>query len=147
MDARNTEFLGLIDRAVAAAGADASQGPKLLAALQSLRGQIESGSLAPSDWPGTWPTRPDRWTRRCFRRWGIWSVFTKSATRSRREVVHPVLGCRSSITAESPLASETAKGTIWMGPPDCDHPDCGQKNDFWPSLTASGWQRERTGLA
>jgi hypothetical protein len=48
MDARNTEFLGLIDRAVAAAGADASQGPKLLAALQSLRGQIESGSLEPS---------------------------------------------------------------------------------------------------
>ncbi len=48
MDARITEFLGLIDRAVAAAGADASQGPKLLSALQSLRGQIEAGSLEPS---------------------------------------------------------------------------------------------------
>lgn len=48
MDARNTEFLGLIDRAAAAAGSDASQGPKVLAALQSLRSQIESGSLEPS---------------------------------------------------------------------------------------------------
>jgi hypothetical protein len=48
MDARNTEFLGLIDRAVAAAGAEAGQGPRVLAALQSLRGQIESGTLEPS---------------------------------------------------------------------------------------------------
>ncbi|MFM7393790.1 MAG: hypothetical protein ACKO3F_08670 [Cyanobium sp.] len=48
MDARTTEFLGLIDRAAAAASADAQQGPKLQAALQSLRGQIESGSLEPS---------------------------------------------------------------------------------------------------
>jgi hypothetical protein len=48
MDARTTEFLSLIDRALVAAGADASQGAKVSAALQSLRGQIEAGSLEPS---------------------------------------------------------------------------------------------------
>ncbi len=48
MDARTTEFLNLIDRALAAAGADASQGAPVSAALHSLRGQIESGSLEPS---------------------------------------------------------------------------------------------------
>ena len=48
MDARTADFLGLIDQAMAAAATDASQGPRVLAALQALRGQIESGSLEPS---------------------------------------------------------------------------------------------------
>jgi hypothetical protein len=48
MDARTADFLGLIDQAMAAAGADSRQGPGVLAALRSLRGQIESGSLEPS---------------------------------------------------------------------------------------------------
>ncbi|MFN6340531.1 MAG: hypothetical protein ACK41W_17655 [Cyanobacteriota bacterium] len=53
MDSRDTEFLGLIDRAVAAAGQpsgglDPSRGQKLVAVLQSLKGKIESGQLEPS---------------------------------------------------------------------------------------------------
>ena len=53
MDSRNTEFLGLIDRAVAAAGKpsgglNAGQGQQLVAVLQSLKGKIQSGQLEPS---------------------------------------------------------------------------------------------------
>lgn len=53
MDSRNTEFLDLIDRAVAAAGQaggglDAGRGQQLLAVLQSLKGKIEAGQLEPS---------------------------------------------------------------------------------------------------
>jgi len=48
MDSRNTEFLGLIDRAVAVAGRDGGRGQQLVAVLQSLKGKIESGQLEPS---------------------------------------------------------------------------------------------------
>lgn len=53
MDARNAEFLGLIDRAVAAAGQgsaglDAGLRQTLVAVLQSLKGKIQSGQLEPS---------------------------------------------------------------------------------------------------
>ena len=53
MDSRNTEFLGLIDRAVSAAGQpsgglSAGQGQQLVAVLQSLKGKIQSGQLEPS---------------------------------------------------------------------------------------------------
>ncbi len=48
MDSRNTEFLGLIDRAVAVAERDAGRGQQLVAVLQSLKGKIESGQLEPS---------------------------------------------------------------------------------------------------
>lgn len=53
MDSRNTEFLGLIDQAVAAAGQasgglDAGRSQQLVAVLQSLKGKIEAGQLEPS---------------------------------------------------------------------------------------------------
>ncbi|MFN9547852.1 MAG: hypothetical protein ACK6AD_12450 [Cyanobacteriota bacterium] len=53
MDSRNAEFLGLIERAVAAAGKpsgglEASHSQQLVAVLRSLQGRIESGQLEPS---------------------------------------------------------------------------------------------------
>lgn len=53
MNSRNTEFLDLIDRAVAAAGKpsgglDAGLGQTLVTMLQALKGKIESGQLEPS---------------------------------------------------------------------------------------------------
>lgn len=48
MDARTPEFLTLIDRALAAAAAESSPDATVSAALVSLRGQVEAGSLEPS---------------------------------------------------------------------------------------------------
>jgi hypothetical protein len=53
MDSRNTEFLALIDRAIAVAGdhsggLDGHRAQQLLAVLQTLKQHIQSGQLEPS---------------------------------------------------------------------------------------------------
>lgn len=53
MDSRNSDFLGLIDQAVAVAGKaagglDAGRRQQLVAVLHGLKGRIQSGQLEPS---------------------------------------------------------------------------------------------------